>query len=252
MSITLRNRSRLNLALAIALSITSTIANTQRGVAADCVAAACISVYTQNGQIIIEGRKDASPPVVRIKPRATPTPSVSDYVTPTPTPSKVKTKLIRPARRVPTRTIPKVVSKTVASVSLNDRLIKLLPDGLISKQPESGAVVGVDVIYWSVLPAVFSTRVSVVGEIIDVTMRPAFFWSFGDGSIMVTADSGEPFPGDTISHTYSRLGTYLVVLITTWGGTWVHNGIARTITGEVRKTSIGAVKIANAPTRFKR
>ena len=246
MPITLNARSIIFLTLTLTLSITPSIVLPESAHAADCIASACISVYTQNGQIIIEGRKDASPAVVRVWPKrtraASPTPALIRKVTRSP----------RVISHTHPRTVPRVVKKTLASVSLNDKLIKLLPDGLISKQPDSGAVVGVDVIFWSALPAVFSTRVSVVGEVIDVTMRPAFFWSFGDGSIAITADSGAPYPGETISHTYSNPGTYVVILVTTWGGTWVHNGIARVITGVVRKTSVSIVKIAVAPTLFKR
>jgi len=220
----------------------------------DCIVAACLSVYTEDGQIVIEGRKDATPPVVlvpqrRRSPRPTPLPFTSPSTTLAPT--------VRPLPRVtrvrPTvRVYPKSTPKAVVSISLNDRLIKLLPSASIAKQPIGGAVVGVPVIYWCDLPTIFTTRVSIIGEVIDVAMRPSFFWSFGDGSIQVTTQTGRPFPYESIFHTYDRAGNYPVVLMATWGGTWTHNGIAREITGVIRKTSVSVVTIKAASTSIRR
>ena len=108
----------------------------------------------------------------------------------------------------------------------------------------------VPVIYWCDLPSVFSTKVAIIGETIDVTMRPAFLWSFGDGTFRATTIPGSPYPNQTIAHTYSRAGTYVVVLVATWGGTWSHKGLTRAITGKVRKVAVATVHIANGPTRF--
>lgn len=94
------------------------------------------------------------------------------------------------------------------------------------------------------------TKVAIIGEVIDVTMRPSFLWSFGDGSFFATTKAGAAFPHQEISHTYSHAGTYVVTMLATWGGTWTHNGIARAITGEVRKVSIATVSVANGPTRL--
>ncbi|MEI9907143.1 MAG: hypothetical protein WDO06_03830 [Actinomycetota bacterium] len=235
--------------------------------AEDCVVAACLSVYTQDDQIIIEGRKDSPPPPpVVVKPRvkrsSTPTPTPTPTSEPNPfspftttqgatvVPLPPQTPTPTP-KATPRKWIPKVIPKVV-SVSLNDRLIKILPIANISQQPSRGALVGVSVIYWCDLPASFLARVAIVGEIIDVSMKPSFFWSFGDGSIQVTTESGRPFPHESISHTYSRPGNYVVVLMATWGGTWIHNGIAREITGTVRKTTLALVNVQAAPIRFKR
>lgn len=107
---------------------------------------------------------------------------------------------------------------------------------------------GVPIIFWCDLPSVFNSKVSIIGELVDVTMRPAFFWSFGDGSIKLTTDSGAPYPSEEIAHRYSHAGVYSVVLVSIWGGSWVHNGITRAITGTIRKISFASVKIAPAPT----
>jgi hypothetical protein len=228
--------------------------------AADCVTNACISVYIENGQIVIEGRKDAPIPVVRPKPKVSrtshpsPTPSQT-LVSPSPTSSASPTNSAPPVRHLPVvrkKIVRKVIHKVVAALSLNDRLVKMLPTANIAKQPDVGVVVGVPVIFWCDLPAIFSTKVSIIGEVIDVTMRPVFLWSFGDGSVMMTVESGAPYPADDVSHAYSHAGVYPIVLVSIWEGTWIHNGIARAITGTIRKTSLSYVKVGPAPTFFRK
>jgi len=233
--------------------------------AADCVSQACIDVYTQDGQIIIEGRKGASPkpkPKPKVtsapKPKFTVVPKPRITLVPKPLPKpivtkkpqiKVTTKPI-PRKRVLRKVVPKVVPKSTAGVSLNDRLVKLLPMASIARQPATNAIVNVPVIYWCNLPEVFMTKVAIIGEVIDVTMRPSFLWSFGDGSFFATTKAGAAYPHQLISHAYNHSGTFLVTMLATWGGTWTHNGVARAITGEVRKISIATVNIGNGPTRI--
>jgi len=100
------------------------------------------------------------------------------------------------------------------------------------------------------MPAVFQSKVDLIGEVIDVTMRPSFTLAFGDGSFKSTTDSGAPFPHGNITHTYSNPGTYPVVLVTTWGGTFTHNGVARTITGQIRKVTALTITVVAAHNRF--
>lgn len=217
--------------------------------AAECTTKACIDVYIQDGQIVIEAHKGSGPtshvarkvvPKAKAKPRVIPPPR--HKVTQAPiSPRKVVTKRA---------TTPKVVRRVAPSVSLNDKLIKLIPTGNISHEPTANAIVNIPVIYWCDLPGVFSTKVAIIGEVVDVTMRPSFLWSFGDGSFYATTSPGAAYPNQVITHTYSKAGTYAVVMVATWGGTWSNNGVARAITGEIRKVSVVTVSIANAPTRL--
>ena len=102
--------------------------------------------------------------------------------------------------------------------------------------------------FWCDLPSQFDTKVSIVGEVIDVAMRPSFLWSFGDGSFYATISSGSPFPRGGITHTYRGRGRYLVVLVISWGGLWTFDGVSRAITGEVHQTSVSIIDVATAPT----
>ena len=194
-----------------------------------------------------------------------PKPKVVKKVAPIPKPKVVKKVTAKPIAKstyvapkkyvakkyVAPRTVArKVAPKVAPAISLSDKLIKLIPTGNISHEPASNALVNIPVIYWCDLPEIFSTKVAIIGEAVDVTMRPSFLWSFGDGSFYATTSPGAAYPHQVISHTYSKAGTYAVVLVATWGGTWSSNGVARAITGEIRKVSVAALSVANAPTRL--
>jgi hypothetical protein len=142
------------------------------------------------------------------------------------------------------------VKVATAATSLGDRLIELVPTGGVSYQPSFQPLVNVPVYFWCDLPPVFNTKVKIIGETIDVVMRPGFTWSYGDGSFESTTDPGAAYPDGKITHTYSKPGTYLVTLVTSWNGTFAHNGVERSITGDIKKVSTVTIKIVSAPTRF--
>ena len=224
---------------------------------ADCEDAACIDVYTQDGQIIIEGKKGSGPKAkvkpLTVKPPA-PKPKVVKPIFPeliprptaTPTPSPKPS----PKRTYKPRTKPTLKPKAAKSVSLNDRLIKLLPTGGIAYQPEAEPLVNVPIYFWSDLPTQFATRVTVVGEVVDVLLRPGFVWSFGDGTFLSTTDPGGPYPYGKIKHTYKNPGIYPIILVQSWNGNWTHNGTTRAITGTIKTTVFAVVTVVTAPTRF--
>jgi hypothetical protein len=218
-----------------------------------CALVACVDVYTQNGQIVIEAKKGSGPTAKVIK----------KVVTQKVVPKKpifkkpVVIKPIPPKLYLPKKIAKPVVKKKVAktkiatpATSLGDRLIELVPTGGVSYQPSFQPLVNVPVYFWCDLPEIFTTKVKIIGETIDVVMRPGFAWSYGDGSFESTTDPGAAYPDGKITHTYSKAGTYLVTLITSWNGTFAHNGVQRSITGDIKKISTVTIKIVTAPTRF--
>lgn len=222
------------------------------GAADQCQERACINVYTDNNQIIIEARKGditvkksiaQLPKKASVK--ATPKPKVMPLFFP-PTASK-------PAIKKPkvTRTYKPRVKKAVTQVNLSDRLTKLVPTAGVAYQPEFEPLVNVPVYFWCDLPTLFQSRVDIIGEVVDVALRPSFIWSFGDGSIYATTENGGPYPTGTIHHTYMQPGTYQISLLTTWNGTYTHNAATRAVTGTVKKVSIALITIVKAPTIFK-
>jgi len=231
----------------LVLSVVDRPANAQ---ASDCVSA-CIDVYTLNGRIVIEAHKDGGAPP---KPLAAPTKkrlpksSVQPSIRATPKPI-VKSAPVKPRKVIVRKpVVRKVIPTLAAGASLSDKLTKLLPTASISHQPTSSALADVAVIYWCNLPSVFNTKVAIIGEVIDVTMRASFIWSFGDGGFYATTIPGGPYPSQAIMHTYTKPGTYVVTMLATWGGTWTHNAVARAITGEVRKISVTTIHVVAAPT----
>jgi hypothetical protein len=223
----------------------------------DCKKTACINVYTDNNQIIIEAKKGDSSvkktiaqaprkPVVKAKPTTKPRPL---FLLPQPKLKPVvKKPTVKTTYKRPTK--PKV-KKAATKVNLSDRLTKLVPTAGVAYQPEFEPLVKVPVYFWCDLPELFQSRVEIIGEIIDVTLRPSYLWSFGDGSTFTTTDSGAAYPNGEIQHSYQKPGSYVVTLVTTWNGSFTHNAQVRAVTGKVVKISLAAINIVSAPTTFK-
>ena len=217
----------------------------------DCAEKACITVYTENNQIIIEAKKGnttAKKSIAQAPKKAA--------VKPSPKPT-VRPLFFPPAATKPVVTKPKIkrtykprVKKSTTSVNLSDRLTKMVPTAGVAYQPEFEPLVKTDVYFWCDLPTIFQSRVDIIGEIVDVTLRPSFTWSFGDGSVMSTTENGAAYPNGTIRHSYSKPGSYVITLLTTWNGSFTHNAQARAITGTVKKVAVAAITVVQGPTHF--
>ena len=218
--------------------------------AADCEIT-CVDVYTQDGQLIFEARKGSGPKAsVAAKPKIVAKPKARAAVKPKVVikPRVIAApKMVAPKKKV----VPKKIAPVaVAATSLSDRISKSLPTAGISYQPNFQPLINVPVYFWSDVPTLFRSKVDLIGESIDVAMRPSFTWSFGDGTFATTTDPGGPYPHGRITHIYSNPGTYPVILITTWGGSFSHNSIERAITGQIKKSSALSITVVAAPTRF--
>lgn len=237
----------------IILSLALMCFGMQAAIADQCQETACINVYTDNNQIIIEAHKGnttvkktiaQAPKKTAVK--ATPQPKVAPlFFPPTAAP--------KPIVKKPTvkRTYKPRVKKAVTKVNLSDRLTKLVPTAGVAYQPEFEPLVNVPVYFWCDLPTLFQSRVDIIGEVVDVALRPSFIWSFGDGSVYATTENGATYPAGTIHHTYKQPGTYEISLLTTWNGSFTHNAVARAVTGTVKKVSIALITVVKAPTTFK-
>jgi hypothetical protein len=237
----------------IILSLALVFAGMQTAVADQCQETACVNVYTENNQIIIEarmGNTTVKKTIAQAPKRAAVKVIPKPKAVPLFFPPKITAK---PVIKKPTvkRTYKPRVKKAVTKVNLSDRLTKLVPTAGVAYQPEFEPLVNVPVYFWCDLPTLFQSRVDIIGEVVDVALRPSFVWSFGDGSVYATTESGAPYPAGTIQHTYKQPGTYQVSLLTTWNGTFTHNAAARAVTGTVKKVSLALITIVNAPTTFK-
>jgi len=143
------------------------------------------------------------------------------------------------------------VAAKPATVSLSDRLIKLLPIGDINFQPESDGLVNVPVYFWTQTPQHFSAVVPILDLVVYVNLRSTFTWSFGDGSFYTTTNQGGPYPLGLITHTYRKNSNYPVGLKVVWRGSWSVNGVTTPISGEAITQSVSRqISIVNAVGRF--
>jgi hypothetical protein len=229
-------------------------------VAADCTTA-CLDVTVENGQIVVSGQKGNGPKSTKVVKKVVAVKKVTPIKKVVPKKPVVKRVISKPpsgviATRKPVVKKPVVAKKKVvakkatAATSIADRLTKLLPTGGVAYQPAFEPLVHVPVVFWCDLPKILTTRFNIVGEVVDVTLRPSFSWSFGDGSVMQSTDPGAPYPNGSIQHAYLKEGTYLVTLLATWGGTWSNQGTIRAVTGQIKTIRVATVKVVSAPTMF--
>ena len=219
-----------------------------------CLDKTCVDVFTQDNQLIITAQKGAGKPasaskkpVVKPKPIVKPKP-----VAPKP---KVAAKpaakpTFKPSVKPTLKPVRKVAAKP-ATVSLSDRLIKLLPVGDINFQPESDGLVNVPVYFWTQTPQHFSAVVPILDLVVYVNLHSTFTWSFGDGSFYTTTNQGGPYPLGLITHTYRKNSNYPVGLKVVWRGSWSVNGVTTPISGEAITQSVSRqISIVNAVGRF--
>ena len=223
--------------------------------ATDCNEKACIDVYTQDGKIVIEGRKGTGPKsteAVTPKPAATqkptPKPSQKPQVTPTQKPKVLTTK--KPVVVKP-RTVKKPTpGATKAATSLSDKLVEMLPTAGIAYSPSFQPLIKVPVFFWSDVPEVINKKISIVGEVVEVQLKPTFIWHYGDGVIYPTRKVGAPYPDGEIQHSYSNPGHYLIELITIWSGEFTVQGVKARIPGDIKTVSVLPITVVAAPSRF--
>jgi hypothetical protein len=227
----------------------------QPAMAADCNEKACIDVYTQDGKIVIEGRKGTGPksteavtPKPAVTRNQTPKPTLKPKVTPTQKPKVLTTK--KPVVVKP-RTVKKPTpGATKAATSLSDKLVEMLPTAGIAYSPSFQPLIKVPVFFWSDVPEVINKKISIVGEVVKVQLKPTFIWHYGDGVIFPTRKVGAGYPDGEIQHSYSKPGHYLVQLITKWDGEFTVQGVTSKIPGKIESVAIVPITVVAAPTRF--
>ena len=215
-----------------------------------CLDKTCVDVFTQDNQLIITAQKGAGKPVAASKkPVVKPKPAIPKPVAPKPVAPKPKV-ATKPVPKPTVKPVRKVATKP-ATVSLSDRLIKLLPVGDINFQPESDGLVNVPVYFWTQTPQHFSAVVPILDLVVYVNLHSTFTWSFGDGSFYTTTNQGGPYPLGLITHTYRKNNNYPVGLKVVWRGSWSVNGVTTPISGEAITQSVSRqISIVNAVGRF--
>ena len=223
--------------------------------AGQCVDKTCVDVFTSDNQLVItaqKGKKQSTTKPVVKKPiiKIIPKPKASSFAIP-----KVLKKpvVIKPVVKKPVVKKPvakKVVTK-VASASLSDKLIKMLPAGDINFAPQQAALVNVPVYFWTQTPTRFTALIPILDVVVYVNLTPTFTWSFGDNSFFVTTTQGAPFPIGGITHTYKNSSDYQVNLKVIWRGTWSVNGVITPVSGNAITQSITrSLPVVKGPTKY--
>ena len=254
------NRYQVTLIAALLL-ITPTYAS------ASCINKTCVDVFTADNQLVITAQKGSQKPPTKVSSKPAPKPIVKKPVAkPAPKPAPiVKKPVSKPIAKSVTKPSTKPVTspskrpvikqvakpKKVATASLSDRLIKLLPVGDINYQPTSEPLVNLPVYFWTQTPTRFTALVPILDVVVYVNLTPTFTWSYGDGAMDISKLPGAAYPIGTITHTYKSAGNYQVNLKITWNGTWMVNGVTTPITGNAITQSISTtLSVVKAPTRF--
>jgi hypothetical protein len=219
--------------------------------AGSCVDKTCVDVFTSDNQLIItaqKGKKQSSAKPVVKKPiiKVIPKPKASPFVIP-----KVLKKPVVKSTVVVKKPVAKKVVAKVASASLSDKLIKMLPAGDINFAPEQAALVNVPVYFWTQTPTRFTALIPILDVVVYVNLTPTFTWSFGDNSFFVTTTQGAPFPIGPITHTYKNSSDYQVNLKVIWRGTWSVNGVITPVSGNAITQSITrSLPVVKGPTKY--
>lgn len=242
--------------LIAALILTTLLQSLSTPVFADeCIEKACIEVYTKDGHIVIEGRKGKGPSSTKVvAPSSTlkPTPhpkATKKAVVPVPTVKTTQKPVVKKPIKKSSKK-PVVKNSSAPATSLQDKLVESIPTAGISYQPSFSPLVGAPVYFWSDIPTLVTKKVEIVGELVEVRLRPTFIWHYGDGIIYVTRKVGAAFPDGEIRHTYSKPGHYLIELITRWDGEFTVDGISARIPGEITTVSVLPITVVTAPIRF--
>jgi hypothetical protein len=242
----MKRRSTFALIISTLLLATSTPV-----IADDCIEKACIEVYTKDGHIVIEGRKGKGPSSTKVV-----TPSSTKKPIPKPKATKKTVAPVPTIKRTQKPVVKKPIKKagrkqsTTSATSLQDKLVESIPTAGISYQPSFSPLVGTPVYYWSDIPTLVTKKVEIVGELVEVRLRPTFIWHYGDGVIYLTRKVGAAFPDGEIRHTYSKPGHYLIELVTRWDGEFTVDGISARIPGEITTVSVLPITVVTAPIRF--
>jgi len=215
-----------------------------------------VDVFTSDNQLVItaqKGKKQSTTKPVVKKPiiKVIPKPKASPFVIPKVLKKPVVKSTVVINKPVVKKPVVKKVVAKVASASLSDKLIKMLPAGDINFAPQQAALVNVPVYFWTQTPTRFTALVPILDVIVYVNLTPTFTWSFGDNSFFVTTTQGAPFPIGGITHTYKNSDDYEVNLKVIWRGTWSVNGVTTPVSGNgITQSITRSLAVVTGPTKF--
>lgn len=218
----------------------------EKSIAAECQGNTCIDVTTDGREeVLITVRKKSPGSSATASPSLRPTTRVKrPWIPWLPKPVVKRSATPRPRK-----------SSTVTRISgsaVMDQVRSLIPQGVITTQPNSLYLVHQPVSFRTNLPPRFVANVVVLRIPIQIELEATFIWNFGDGRSLVTKEPGAPYPFSTIRNTYSNSGRYSAQLEVRWSGTWRASGISAPITGSIIQSYTRDIYVQPALAHFTR
>ena len=214
--------------------------------AAECQGNTCIDVTTDGRQeVLITVRKKSPSSSATTSPSIRPTTRVKrPWIPWLPKPVAKRSATPRPRK---TSTVVRVSGSAVM-----DQVRSLIPQGVITTQPNSNYLVHQPVTFRTNLPPRFVANVVVLRIPIQIELEATFIWNFGDGRSLVTKEPGAPYPLSTISNTYAKSGRYTAQLEVRWSGSWRTAGISAPINGSIIQSYTRDIYVQPALAHFTR
>ncbi|MFC5729073.1 MULTISPECIES: PKD domain-containing protein [Nocardioides] len=106
---------------------------------------------------------------------------------------------------------------------------------LVIQPPDGLTLVNFDTNFYTPSTAPLTRRVVLLGRAITIEATPSeYHWDFDDGELLATSEPGAPYPDLTVTHNYTRTGSYRPSLDTVYSGRYrVGDGPWQTIPGTV-------------------
>jgi hypothetical protein len=115
---------------------------------------------------------------------------------------------------------------------VRDHFLDLLPPQEPSFQPAAGALVNVPAIFAAGQPSSIGRETfDLAGFAVEVTAGARWTWDFGDGARSTYERPGGPYPNLDVTHTYATSEDRVVVVTTTWDGTFLVDGLGPFVIG---------------------
>lgn len=220
--------------------------------AEQCDGDTCVAVSADDENHLLISVKKGRPGATSTnspKPRPTKT-YESTWIPWLPKPVTTPTKLV--IKRPVIKRQPKPRIKRISGNSLEDKVKRALPSGLLIAQPMSGALLREPVNLFTTIPPRFSAVIVVIGVPITIEMKAQYIWHFPDGTIKTTNIPGAPYPLGDIQYSFEETGPQNVELEVIWRGTWRTGSISAPIDGSIRQIFEREIYISPADSRFTR
>lgn len=133
-------------------------------------------------------------------------------------------------------------------VTISDVAKLGIDGGSVSLQPSRGWAYVNKPLYLQSDTSPVTKTTTILGTTVTITATPvSYTWRCGDGHSFTTKDAGGTWPNGTVTHSYTRSGTYTLSADITWRASYTVNGNTYPVDGTLTTTStVQTIKIVEA------